>query len=54
MNKYKRFIWMGIVAIAVGGFAMFNVSLNLQNNDMSRILMINAEALTTESGAVKK
>ncbi|MDR0603698.1 MAG: hypothetical protein LBG80_05265 [Bacteroidales bacterium] len=27
MNRFNRFIWGGIVAVAIGGFAMFNVSL---------------------------
>jgi hypothetical protein len=48
MNKYRRFIWSGIAAIAIGGFAMFNASLNSQNG-LSTIHKANMEALATES-----
>ncbi|MDR0603700.1 MAG: hypothetical protein LBG80_05275 [Bacteroidales bacterium] len=47
MNRFNRFIWCGIAAIAIGGFAVFNVSLNSQTGS-STIYMANVEALTGE------
>jgi hypothetical protein len=53
--KFNKFIWCGIAAVVIGGFTAFNVSLNSQNNnDLSSISMLNAEALATESGTAKK
>jgi hypothetical protein len=46
MKKFRRFIWGGIAAVAIGGFAMFNVSLNSQSNSSS-ISLLNIEALAT-------
>jgi hypothetical protein len=31
MKRFRKFILGGIAAVAIGGFAMFNVSLNSQN-----------------------
>jgi hypothetical protein len=48
--KFKKFIWCGIAAIVIGGFAMFNASLNSQN-ESGAIYKANIEAMTTsESG----
>jgi hypothetical protein len=47
MNKFKKFIWVGIAAVAIGGFAIFNVSLNSQNG-LSTIHKANLEALSQE------
>jgi hypothetical protein len=48
MNKYKKFIWGGIAVIAIGGFALFNANLNLQN-DSGVIYKANIEALAIEN-----
>jgi hypothetical protein len=47
MKKYQKFIWSGIAAIAIGGFAAFNASLNSQNG-LSTIHKANVEALAVE------
>jgi hypothetical protein len=47
MNKFKKFIWGGIAAVAIGGFAIFNVSLNSQNGlSSSSVFLQNLEALS--------
>jgi hypothetical protein len=49
MKKFRKFIWGGIAAVAIGGFAMFNASLNSQNG-LSAIHKANLEALADEGG----
>jgi hypothetical protein len=51
MKRYRRFIWGGIAAIAIGGFAMFNASLNLQN-ELGIIYKANIEALAIGENAL--
>ncbi|MDR0603702.1 MAG: hypothetical protein LBG80_05285 [Bacteroidales bacterium] len=50
MNRFKKIIWSGIAAVAIGGFAMFNVSLNSQNK-LPVIFKANLEALSIEGNS---
>jgi hypothetical protein len=50
MKKFRKFIWCGIVAVAIGGGIVFNVSLNSQNG-LFTVVNTNVEALSSgESG----
>jgi hypothetical protein len=49
--KFKKFIWCGIAAVAIGGFVVFNVSLNSQSG-LSTVVMTNVEALSNEGGKI--
>jgi hypothetical protein len=49
MKEFRKFIWCGIAAVAIGGFAAFNVSLNSQSS-LSTIYMANVEALAGSEG----
>jgi hypothetical protein len=47
MKEFRKFIWCGIAAVAIGGLAAFNVSLNSQNeNVFSGVSLISVEALS--------
>jgi hypothetical protein len=46
MKKFNRIIWGGIAAVAIGGFATFNVGFNSLKGS-STIHMANVEALTS-------
>jgi hypothetical protein len=46
--KFKKFIWCGIAAVAIGGFATFNASLNSQSG-LSTVVKTNLEALSYEA-----
>jgi hypothetical protein len=48
MNRCKKFIWIGIAAIAIGGFATFHVGLNSQGTESNVVLFLNGiNALST-------
>lgn len=49
MKKYKKIILCDIAAIAIGGFAGFNVSLNSQNG-LSGLTLTNVEILSFSEG----
>jgi hypothetical protein len=46
MNRFKKIIWCGIAAVAIGGFATFHVSLN--SHESLPTVMMNVEALSNE------
>jgi hypothetical protein len=46
--KMKKYILGGIALLMIAAIAAWNVSLNLQRNDLSRLSLANVEALAYE------
>jgi hypothetical protein len=52
MKKFYKFILGGIVVVAIAAFAMFNVGLNSQSDNLSAISLRNIEVLAEESSVI--